>query len=372
MFKNPKDKLDMVLGQLLGALPFYGRAAMYLQWEIKDDLNPKTAATDFKTVFFHPDFLMSKTDEELLYVATHEIQHVIKKHHLMKQDRDNLIWNIACDHAINNEINTYIKKDNVRHLKPPEDILCSDKYAGWLEQDIYEDLIKDTQVKFMQNSTGMFDGGDPSSIEQAEANRNIDRMIEASAKAARDAGKLPGFLENFLAINRRHQVNWRTKLRRFFSPIFPTLISWEKFNKRAISLGYYLPGLQKDGVGNLAILIDTSGSIRKNELDAFVAELNYIINEMHPSNVQVIWFESSPWLIQKINQGESIKVPEKIQSGGTSFANAFSAITNNPKAVIVLTDMEDSFNFKEPRAKTIWVATTEKKAPWGETVKIDA
>lgn len=365
---KPQDILDMVLGYLLKYFPFYGRAAMYLKWEIKEDLLFPTAATDGKTVWFHPDYLKNRSDEELLYTAIHEVHHVIKKHTLALGDKNPMLWNIACDHKINLELNKYAKEGHQKPISPPPDICCDPKYEGdnWMELDVYEDLAKD--CKFTQCSTGMFSGGTLSEEEAASENRRIDKMIEAAAKAARDAGKMPGFLQDYINENRKHQVDWKVRLRRFMAPIFPTRHSWDKLNKRAISRGYYIPGIEKTGVSNLALLIDTSGSVSDKEVSAFVGEMNYIINEIHPQSVEMIWFESHVWRQETVTN--RLVVPDSLQRGGTNFEAAFAAIKSKPKAVICLTDMYDSFNFKPPGCPTMWVATSDEKAPWGETIRI--
>lgn len=371
--KTPQDKVDMILGYLLKYFPFYGRAAMYLNWEVSDKLQFPTAATDGKTVWFHPEYL-KKPDDQLLYTAIHEIHHVIKKHTLALGDKNHMLWNIACDHKINLELNNYAKEGHGKPISPPPDICCNKKYNSdkWMELDVYEDLEKNCE--FVQLSTGLFsDGGSGEEGEDGEAyvaaeHRRIDKMIEAAAKAARDAGKMPGFLEDYIKENKKHQVDWKIRLRRFMAPIFPTRHSWDKLNRRAISRGYYIPGVEKTGVSNLALLIDTSGSVSDKEVSSFIGEMNYIINEIRPQSVEMIWFESHVWLQETCTT--QLRVPEKLQRGGTSFEAAFAAIKSKPKAIICLTDMYDSFNFKQPNCPTMWVATSDVKAPWGETIRI--
>ena len=374
IFKRPEDRLDMIMGFLLRYLPFYGRAAMYLKWGVREDLPFPTAATDGKNVWFHPEFLAKMNDGQLLYTAIHEIHHVIKKHILLKGDRDHMLWNIACDHKINLELNRYVKEvGKTNYLEQPPSIVFDEKYNNnkWLEEDVYNDLLENPP-EFMQSVTGVFmddPSMGPGEAAKAEEHRRIDKIIEASAKAARDAGKMPGFLEDLVLQNKKKQVDWKIKLRRFMAPIYPTLHSWERLNKRAISRGYYIPGVQKTGVANLAILVDTSGSVSNEEIQAFIGEMAYIINEMHPQNVQLIYFESHPYLIENYSAGQTLKIPQKLKRGGTNFKAGFEAITNKPKAIICLTDMYDSFNFTSP-APTMWVATSDVVAPWGETIRI--
>lgn len=368
-YKTPQDKIDMIIGNLISEFPFYGRAALYLHWDVKDDLNPPTAATNGKSVFFHPDFLKERADGELIYVAIHEIEHVVRKHIIRKRGRDHLRWNIACDHSINTDLDRYIMKSTSK-LKTLNDLYKDPKYLDWVEEDIYNDL--DENVEFKSHSTGMFEGdSELSEAEEAEEHRRINRIIEAAAKAARDAGKLPGHIERLVAQIREPKVNWKQKLRMFLSPIFPREVSWARLNKRAIARQIYMPGINKTGMGKVAILVDTSGSVSDKEISAFINEMNYIIGEIQPEETQIIYFESYPWLEEKYYAGETLQIPSNVHRGGTNFQRAFEEIKGEPKVVICLTDMYDSFSFKQPACPTLWVATSDIKAPWGETIKIE-
>ncbi len=368
-----QDILDMIIGRLITKAPFYGRIGMYLEWGIREDLPFPTAATDGRRIWYHPDFLQKHANNIslLMYVAIHEMEHVIRQHNLLRKFRDPQLWNVACDYKINYILDL---ASSAYNLTKPDDILRNEKYnsESWLEEDVYDDLLNSSDKQWEkepQNSTGGYEWGeDPDEGETQEERRRIERMVDAAYKVAKDAGKLPGYLEDFCNKLKEKQIDWRSKLRRHLAPVFPRHVSWEKLNRRAISRQIYCPAMIKDGIGNLAVLIDTSGSVSEAECVAMLSEVNYLVSTLRPVHTQVIYFESYPWRVEDYN-GNEFMLPTQIQSGGTNFQKAFEAITNNPKAIICLTDMCDSFAF-DPRPNTIWVATTDQVAPWGETVRI--
>lgn len=370
-------RIERAKVQLLRHQPFFGRPACDLKWQAKENLPMPTAGTDGKYVFFHPEFVEGLSDDQLLFVSAHEVHHVIKKHHLRRGERNVKLWNIACDHAINLEL----KKCSVG--KPPDvDIFCDERFEGMLEERIYEQL-KSEMSQEEQDALSDDQGGcgaviDSDAVEQGESaianeHTRVNKMIEAAAQVAKEAGKLPGFLEDFANANLEPQVDWRGQLRRFVEPLFPTDVGWQRPNRRMIYRGMYTPGPIKDGTGKIAVGLDTSGSISNDELQVFFSELKSIFNESKPEILSIYWFNSRIWRVDNFPRGIDITFPGKIESGGTHFQAVFDAIEEdqvNPRCLIMLTDMYDSFP-SQPTYPVIWCSTTEIEAPYGYTIRVD-
>lgn len=363
---TPQQKIERTRSILMRNHPFYATVACNIGWKIREDLPHPTAATDGLNVYWHPEFVNQCNDAEMEAVAIHEIHHVIKRHAFRKKRRDHELWNAACDYQINPELVE-------QGLKLPPKCLLDAKYKGMLEEHIYDDLLAKSndgkgRPKFDPSSGYVMEPAEGTDAGMAE--RHLDGVIEQAAKIARDAGKLPGFLNDFVFENRKAQVNWRARLRNIIEPLFPRDITWSNPNRRLLSQKLFVPGPRFDGTAEIAVLIDTSGSVSDNEVITLINELNAIISGVSPSKLQVHWFESYVWQSDLLTQGMLLRIPDKIQRGGTSFERAFEAIKGNPRVVICLTDMDDSFDFKRPKGRTIWVSTTECKAPWGETIHL--
>src|SRR5579859_7310770 len=89
----------------------------------------------------------------------------------------------------------------------------------------------------------------------------LDRTLEGAAEAA---------------------VDWRELLRRFWSEATPADYSWMRPNRRHLWTGLYLPGVVREGVGEVAIAIDCSGSVSARQLRLFEAEVRSILEGQRP------------------------------------------------------------------------------------------
>ena len=196
---TPQQKIERTRSILMKNHPFYATVACNIGWKIREDLPHPTAATDGLNVYWHPEFVNQCSDTEMEAVAIHEIHHVIKRHAFRKKRRDHELWNAACDYQINPELVE-------QGLKLPPKCLLDAKYKGMLEEHIYDDLLAKSndgkgRPKFDPSSGYVMEPAEGTDAGMAE--RHLDGVIEQAAKIARDAGKLPGFLNDlFLRIGR--------------------------------------------------------------------------------------------------------------------------------------------------------------------------
>jgi hypothetical protein len=90
-----------------------------------------TAATNGKKHFWNPNFVMSLSTDELLFVQCHESEHDARHHGTRRGGRDSVKWNEACDYAIN------IDLVDEKIGKPPAKALIDPKYRGMSAEAIY-------------------------------------------------------------------------------------------------------------------------------------------------------------------------------------------------------------------------------------------
>jgi hypothetical protein len=132
-----------------------------------DAIRPKTMCTDGKRIIFHPEFVASQTDAAIRLVLAHELLHCIGDHMKRRQDRNPLIWNWACDYAINPILDGEDfgqAKDETAWPKNADGStmgLLEEKYSGMRAEDIYE-IIKDMPPpKNEQDLGNVVDEGTP-------------------------------------------------------------------------------------------------------------------------------------------------------------------------------------------------------------------
>jgi predicted metal-dependent peptidase len=355
--------------------PFFGSLALGLDLH-RDDTQP-TMCTNGAFIKWNGDFVDNHTDKEVVGVLAHEVLHVAFKHMLRRGDRDHKRWNIACDHAIN-----HILLDSGFEL--PEGGLWDDQYKGMTAEKIYSQLPDDAgdnedgcpwgEVTDATNGDG--DALSTSEAKQMEA--SIDQKVMLAASAGEAIGKLPAAIKELVEEMRRSKVDWRDVFARFIGGDQPDDYTWRRPQKRMwYQHGIYMPAVDKIGVGDVVVAVDTSGSVSTIELQQFLGELNNITEDHKPNSVTVITCDSIVRTVNRYEQGEIIDKIECTGRGGTRVEPVFKYIEENDIPVdnmVYLSDM-GIFDFPEtaPEYPVLWVSTDERygDAPFGQTTRID-
>ncbi len=218
-------------------------------------------------------------------------------------------------------------------------------------------------------------GNDGNALAQSDIDDIEDELnitIEQAMNVAKSRGLLNGAFAEIAIENKKPQIKWYHILKRFVSPIFAKSLTWNKLNKTIYPLGISMPSAKKEGIGALSVNFDTSASMQPDEIQVSLTEVQHICKVIKPSKVVVRYFDTKVWHTDEFKVGDTFKIPHKWRRGGTDFEAFTKAIEDDkdkPKCVIVFTDMECPFP-KNIGIPTVWVATTDKVAPWGKTIKV--
>jgi predicted metal-dependent peptidase len=367
-----------------------------------------TMATDGVSLFYSTNFLESLAPAELVGCLAHEVMHPALKHHTRRGNRDRKLWNQATDYCIN-----VLLVDAGLHL--PKGILLNDAFRGMSAEAIYNQLLQESeqeqsssgssggQGSSSQSSTDPSDGqesGDdpgvvetPGGIGQVLDAPNTDdpskpatpgqlkqqeqgwgRATVIAAATSRMAGKMPLGVERSMEAAAEARIDCIEHLRRCFSEAaIPADYSWSRPNRRFAHTGLFLPSVKKEGVGDLVIAIDCSGSINTRLLSLFQSAIQTLVDEHRPSGVHVLYFDEIVHRDEAYSCGERI-VLRPIGGGGTNFRPIFEHIAEQnlcPTATIVLTDLYGDFPDEEPDHPVIWACTSSMCAPFGATVRMN-
>lgn len=169
------------------------------------------------------------------------------------------------------------------------------------------------------------DGEGESVVEQA---REWQIAVEQAENVAKLAGKLPAGITRSLESAQAAGVDWRELLRRAWSETIPADYSWMPPNRRHIWSGLYLPGIRSEGVGEIAIAVDCSGSINARLLGLFEAEIRSILAGQRPSRVHVLYFDTEVHRVETYYAGQPVTLAP-VGGGGTNFAPCFEWLTEH-------------------------------------------
>jgi predicted metal-dependent peptidase len=146
--------------------------------------------------------------------------------------------------------------------------------------------------------------------------------------------------------------------------------SWNQPNNRYIASGLYLPALHSISMGEVAIMVDTSGSVDAASLAYARRIVEDVISEVSPAAVTVWYSDAKVCKVDRFEQGEPLDW-QPAGGGGTDFRPVLKAIEDEGTAVCVLciTDLYGSFP-DGCELPVMWLATTDVVAPFGETIPL--
>jgi predicted metal-dependent peptidase len=195
---------------------------------------------------------------------------------------------------------------------------------------------------------------------------------EQALRSAKVCGHDPLGVERPLTESRQSQQGWRAILRDFVAATAPSDYRWTPPNRRYIATGLYLPSVERRGLGEIVIAVDTSGSIGKLELEQFVGEISAISEEVQSEAIHVVYCDAAVQSSQEFTASEPVRLEPK-GGGGTDFRPVFNWVDENgiaPVCLISLTDLCcDSFP-GTPEYPVLWVTKSRRTAPFGETLRI--
>lgn len=354
------EKLTKAKVQLILNSPFYATLALSMRYI--EDTTIETACTDGKCIRYNPAFFDKLSKDEVVAVLAHEVLHVANLHHLRLQGRDAQKFNVSADYAIN-----YILHQS--NFKLPNGALIDSKYYNKSAEEIYNLLPKSTK----QKSIGDFEMGDKKTeSEVLEETIRVKTLVSKAINVARQQGKLPGHIERMVGEILKPKVNWKESLVRFMTEMSTSDYTWTKPNRRYMPI--YLPSLERLAVlGEIVLIVDTSGSIDDKLLNSFASEIADICTMM-AKPLAVLYVDSKVNSVQMFEPEDHVVLNPK-GGGGTDFIPGFDYIDEAdmlPACVIYFTDGYcDSFP-KEPDYPVMWAVYNNShfKAPFGEIIEI--
>jgi predicted metal-dependent peptidase len=419
------QKLTRSRVQLLLAQPFFGALALRLKLVPG---NPPTMATDGSRIVYNPDFVDQLKPVELEGTLAHEVLHCALGHQCRRGERDPELWNRAADFAINP-----ILLGNGFTL--PAGALVDPAFNNLSAEEIYARLLQrrgggggapkqepqptnapggmagapqdtpgtgvrdseaDSPAQSVSNQAGPATGASPNPPERmdsgfgevwdatddqghpaspAEKRRQEHEWSIAAEQALRSAkacGHEPAGVDRPLSESRESQLDWRAILRDFVAATTPCDYRWSPPNRRYIASGLYLPSVERRGLGEFVIAVDTSGSIGRLELEQFAGEISAISEEAQPEAIHVVYCDAAVQSAQQFGPSEPVRLEPK-GGGGTDFRPAFEWVAENditPVCLIYLTDLCCDSYPEAPEYPVLWVTDSRRFAPFGETVRI--
>jgi len=342
-----------------------------------------TACTNGRDVMYNPEFVKSLTDKELNFVVLHEALHKVYQHmHLWKKlwKENPMLANMAADFVVNNAIH---EADGTQEVAvKPQSALFDPQYKNMTTKQIFDLLKKDNE----QNGGSGQEGHDSHDWEGAEAlsDEEVKETVKQIDQALRQGeiirGKMNGNKNRSISELLEPKVDWREQLREFVNATCRNKdkSSWKRPHKRFLGQDIYMPSMIGESIGKVVVGIDTSGSIGDKELNEFLTEVVAICDDVSPSSIELLYWDSHVAGHETYNQGDYnalVQTTKPAGGGGTRVGCVNEYIKDKriePEAIIILTDgyVEDDWggNWDYP---TLWAVTSRHNtSPHGKTIHI--
>jgi predicted metal-dependent peptidase len=389
-------------------------------------------------LYWDPAFIDTVTTEELAAGLIHEVMHVALKHCQRFEDMGVIaeatsdkgakafIANIAADMAINPDVEKMAALPKGGVL--PKDFGLPD---GLVMEDYYNRLLQQAQQQPQEGSGGKGGGqekdgqgkgkggqnepkpgvgkgwcgscaghalpqepaakGKPDAEGRSEA--EMERFRKQSAEAVREAvEKNRGFVPESLRVWSEQMLSpakipWREKLARIVRGAVAYKsgavdLTWKRPSRRQAGMGFgigrpIVPSMHAP-VPDVAVVIDTSGSMGDGDLAAAASELGGVLAAVG-AKVTVVACDAE---VHGLRECRTIHeaVELFVGGGGTSMRPAMAALLARkpmPSVVIICTDghIGDGYLPHEPPYKVIWCVVgaggNKEPCPYGDVVVVD-
>lgn len=379
--------IDKAQLQILFNLPFFAPGVMQLPVVWDDTV--KTACTDGKVIRWNGPWFDSLKQEERTTVLCHEVMHNLYGHcWRAPAGADHEDWNIACDHAVNLQLDEFSKQVTGRGLAdpfpfPPGACVKDPVFSGVAEEAIYSRIHR-PKPPAPGGGGAPGQGGSPApgqfgQVEIALPGSKPDKatqekweaVLVQSCAIAKSKGKLPGGMERLVKELLEPAVPWWILLRQWLAEQASDDWNWMKPNLQFGDSGFILPSLESEKIGAIVFATDTSGSIDADALAHFQSEKQNCLDELRPAKLVDIYCDSAIHKVKEYGPGETID-RDAPGGGGTSFCPVFELANNldpAPKCLVYLTDLYGDFPDKAPDYPVLWITWNDQVAPFGVTVR---
>jgi predicted metal-dependent peptidase len=323
-----KAKLQLVMQR---STTFFSSLLASLKLELTPAI--PTAATDGLRLLINPEYVADLTPRQLLGLLVHEVMHVALDH-MNRASWLNLNpdkWNMAGDYYIN----LYLTD---RSFEIPPGGLLDYAYQGMSTKAIY-DQLPDPPEGFDRD---LLLDPDKSPSQQAEEREQIITAVMRAvtqAHMAKDPGSIPGEVSRSLEEIIRPRLPWQVILLNHLSSKNRDSFDWTRPNRRYSDL--YLPSIKRTTPDQILCAIDVSGSISQKDLDAFLAEIQYLLEVIQPNSLRLISFDTQVHQDLTYTKGDLLSSPALTGGGGTNCSPIIELIRKEqPEISIIFTDGE--------------------------------
>lgn len=301
-----------------------------------------------KTVYFNSLRLRHFTQEEQAFLIAGQLMHIQLAHQLRGRGRDRRVWDAAC-RAVVNELLI------AGGFEPPAHLRRYKEAADMSAEDLYDILYEEGEEEYPEVTD----------VDQSDEDHEaVDLLLQQKDYKDKQAGGLRG------AQDREIEDPGLAQAVAGLSDLLDASmqLDYDWFPADRIRDGMLLEQFKPYPVPHAEILLDTSASIDKDLLRAFVRAVKDLLRE--DAVVKVGCFDTDFYGFQEIHSEKDISTLEIKGAGGTNFETAVKAFTGDAETRIVFTD--GYADMPETRCDAIWLVYSDMPVdpPGGKVIYV--
>ena len=428
-----ENKLVSARTRLILDKPFLGALVLRLPMMEGDPSWCKTTFSDGKTFYYNALYIDMLDLEQTQFALSHEALHCALSHFYRRGHRIKTRWDLACDYAVN----PMLINDG---LKPTPEAMYLKQYRGMTAEEIYpclddedDELEQDNETDDNEQNSESNDNDDhenenrsdagddnsesdleqddpsagtgndqddnegtgndqdknegsggaaggaaepePMSGQQLEdLNTQWQQRLAAAAQTAHQRGQLDSEMARMVDFLVQPKLPWRMLLQRYMAMTARDDYSYARPSSRRGNPAVF-PSLRSSET-NVLVVIDTSGSISKQEIGEFMTEIDAIKSYVR-ARITLLTCDSElnhgcPWYFEPWD--EFSRDIEIHGGGGTNFMPPFEWIENQDRApdlLVYFTDARGKFPSGEPMYPVLWLVKGQETVPFGQRVQLN-
>ncbi len=389
--QDAQDRFDSAVAKLVAFKPIFGTVFMFLNKKQSRQI-PTMGVGIIRRVdlglFYNPEWIMTLTSGELRAVLQHEALHILL-HHIVRSTYfgyDHKGYNVAADMAINCHIANLPKGC----FYPSTFKMPDFESAEWYYEKIREEIEKNggDASKVLEGRGGLVDSHDGwGEAEDDVVKEKIKGIAEKCIKAQEEKGwsDIGSGLAKAIIDANKPTINWKREVRYFINKM---VLSGAKYTRTRLNRReqagkvnredsdflkkvYIQPGTKRDHRSKLLVALDCSGSVSDRELQAFVGEINGMVEHVE---CHVTMFDTQ-MLCEPFPIAKKVSDLEILGRGGTNFEPVIRyAEAHNYDGLIMFTDGFCPFPDPPKGVRVLWGITPPGDSvipPYGKRVRIE-
>lgn len=384
------EKIQGAKIDLMQDYPFYAYLAEYVNIIETDPENEQipTAAVDFRgNMYYNPEFIKELPKSEVKGIIAHELLHIVLEGKKRRRGRKAQKWNVAQDIIINH----IVTKDGMELPELPyiPDTNGELHIEGHVHiEDITEETFESVYEKIEDSALEAFldkhifnpdiDAEDIQEIPEEMKEIDWGEVTVKAAQHAQKRGEDPLGAGESVSQSGSSEVDYKELIQRTLSSLVPRNFTYQTPHKTSHTLGFYRPNISYEKSVNVAVALDTSGSISQKDLSDFLSEISQIVSQYPIIDLTVIQHDASVHKVSEYSNPneEEFDTLEVEGRGGTDHVPVFEEIEEQNEtydALVSLTDGYTRIPDEAPGYPVIWVLNNynvdSEKLHFGEIVR---